>query len=152
MHERPLPRKVLLVEDSDDDVFFFVRAARERPSVEVMRAVHGDEAKQYLSGTGKYANRETYPLPDVIISDLKMPYCSGTELVSWLKSDPSLAAIPVTIVSSSNVQQDMKASLDAGADAYLVKPSSLPGYKHLWESLEKLWAHGVPPKSDVLAP
>jgi CheY-like chemotaxis protein len=143
MQEPSLPRKVLLVEDSDDDVFFFMRAARERPSVSVVRVAHGEEAKAYLRGEGPFEDRAVNPLPDAIVSDLKMPYCSGTELTKWVRAQPGLASINVTVVSSSNVHLDLQAALDAGADAYLVKPSSLPGYKHFWESLEKLWAHGA---------
>ena len=150
MHEKVTPRKVLLVEDSDDDAFFFTRAARERATVKVFRVAHGNEAKLYLLGEGIYADRTLYPFPDAIVSDLKMPFCSGTELVSWLRNQPAFAKLSVTIVSSSNVQQDMQASLDAGADAYLVKPSSLPGYKHFWESLEKFWSHKKTPVAAVL--
>ncbi|HEU5080065.1 MAG TPA: response regulator [Opitutaceae bacterium] len=141
MHDKSTPRKVLLIEDSDDDAYFFTRAAKEKPTVKVLRVENGEEAKRYLLGEGRFADRAEHPLPDVIVSDLKMPHCSGTEFVKWLRTRPEFAKLSVTIVSSSNVQQDMRASLDAGADAYLVKPSSLPGYKHFWESLEKFWSH-----------
>jgi CheY-like chemotaxis protein len=150
MQDKPTPRKVLLVEDSDDDAFFFTRAARERPTVKILRVENGDEAKRYLLGEGSYADRAVHPLPDAIVSDLKMPCCSGTEFVKWLRGQPDFSKLSVTIVSSSNVQQDMRASLEAGADAYLVKPSSLPGYKHFWESLEKFWSHKKTPAAVVL--
>ncbi len=132
---------VLLVEDSDDDAFFFQRATRQKASLRVIRARDGEEAKHYLSGTGPYSDRAQHPLPDAVLTDLKMPLCTGTELVSWMRSQPDHAQTPCVIVSSSNVQSDMEAARVAGATAYLVKPSTLAGYEHLWDAFRKVCAH-----------
>jgi CheY-like chemotaxis protein len=132
---------VLLVEDSDDDAFFFQRATRSRPDLRVTRVREGEEAKQYLLGAGKFADRQAFPTPDAVLSDLKMPLCTGTELAGWLRSRTEFAQLPVVIVSSSNVHADMDAAQAAGATAYLVKPSTLAGYEHLWDAFRRICSH-----------
>ena len=132
---------VLLVEDSDDDAFFFTRATRKIQGLRVIRVKDGEHAKQYLAGSGTFADREQHPMPGAILSDLKMPLCTGTELCEWVRKQPRLSALPFVIVSSSNVHSDMEASKAAGATAYLVKPSTLAGYEHLWESFKRVCDH-----------
>lgn len=139
----PLPKSsqiVLLVEDSDDDAFFFTRAARKVGKFKVLRVREGEQAKNYLMGEGEFADRAEHPMPHAILSDLKMPLCTGTELCVWLRKQPQISVLPLVIVSSSNVQSDMQASQKAGATAYLVKPSTLAGYEHLWDAFQRVCA------------
>ena len=131
---------VLLVEDSDDDAFFFTRAARKAGNLKVIRVRDGEQAKSYLQGSGAFANRSEYPLPHAVLSDLKMPLCTGTELCVWVRQQSEFSHLPLVVVSSSNVHSDMVASQAAGATAYLVKPSTLAGYEHLWSAFQRVCA------------
>src|SRR6267142_4902399 len=90
----PYPPGILLVEDNEDDVFLMQRAmskANLRPPLHV--AVNGQDAIDYLVGTGAYADRAAYPLPHCIFLDLKLPFVDGFEVLEWLGAQPALAHI-----------------------------------------------------------
>src|SRR5436190_5741750 len=98
---------VLLVEDDDNDILFmqiaFKRAGMEHPLV----AVHdGEMAIEYLSGTGRYNDRERFPLPCIIVTDLKMPRMDGFDLLEWMQGRPELAGTPAIVLSSSDQPAD----------------------------------------------
>src|SRR5262245_26034988 len=82
----------------------------------------GEEAIKYLRGEGMYADRETYPFPTVILSDLKMPRMSGFELLRWVREHPECSVIPTLLFTSSAVPSDIKEAYQLGANAYMVKP------------------------------
>jgi len=114
---------IMLVEDSDDERammrFAFKKAGVRNP----VREVHnGAEAIAYLSGEGEYADRERYPLPCLIITDLKMPGVDGFELLEWLNSQPELAKVPRLVISNSLIENDRKRAHELGACAFFVKP------------------------------
>ena len=78
---------LLLIEDSEDDVFFLRHALKKAGVPYPMRVVNnGQEAIDYLSGAGKYHERETYPMPSFIFLDLKLPLVSGFGVLEWLRS------------------------------------------------------------------
>ena len=60
--------------------------------------------------------------PDLIVSDIMMPAVSGIELVQTLKGEPATAHIPIILLSAKAQSSDVRAGLDAGADAYITKP------------------------------
>src|ERR1700749_1940284 len=94
---------VLLVEDDLNDIFLVKRAFKKVNLNNPLQIVtDGVEAVQYLIGEGKYADRKTYPLPDLIVMDLKMPRKTGLEVLEWMKKDNSLKRIPAIIVSASD--------------------------------------------------
>src|SRR5258706_15506620 len=97
MSDPDLP--MLLVEDSEDDVFFMRRALKKaRIHLPLQVAADGQQALNYLSGTGKYSDRAQYPLPCLMFLDLKLPYLSGLDLLSWLREHPLISELPVIIL------------------------------------------------------
>ena len=113
---------VLLVEDNPSDVFIVQRIFQKlklQSSIQV--ASDGDEAIAYLSGTGKYSDRERYPLPAVVLLDLKLPRRSGLEVLEWLKAQPILARLPVVVLTSSKQPSDINQAYDRGANSYVCK-------------------------------
>ncbi len=114
---------ILLVEDDSNDILFVQRAFRQVNANNPIRIVKdGDAAVEYLAGEGEYANREQYPLPALILLDLKLPRRSGIEILQWLKQQPGLKRIPVVVLTSSKEGLDVDRSYDLGVNSYLVKP------------------------------
>src|SRR6185369_11470356 len=94
---------VLLVEDDLNDIFLVKRAFKMAHLQNPLQVVtDGQEAINYLKGDGKYSDRETYPLPKLIVMDIKMPRRTGFEVIEWVKGDGPLRRIPIVIVSSSD--------------------------------------------------
>lgn len=112
---------ILLLEDSSDDVFFFLRSALKLGAAAI-HLPHGEAAKQLLTSTGATSEIDRAALPSIIVTDLKMPRCDGIEFVKWLRSKPELKDIPIIVMSSSPRPGDRDLALAAGANGYLVKP------------------------------
>lgn len=131
---------VLLVEDDLNDIFLVKRAFKMAQIQNPLQvATDGLEAINYLQGEGKYADREAYPLPRLIVMDIKMPRKSGFEVLEWVKHHGPLRRIPVVIVSSSDNPSDINRAYEMGANAYMVKPVSFRAVEHLFESITHYW-------------
>ncbi len=129
---------VLLAEDEANDVFLMQRAVRKMDApVSLQIATDGEEAIHYLSGQNKYSDRNLYPLPNLILLDIKMPRKNGFDVLGWLKQDATLTHIPVVMVSSSKVKSDIDRSHELGASAYLVKPVNFDELKYLFTATEQ---------------
>jgi CheY-like chemotaxis protein len=116
---------LLIAEDDANDVFFLKRAFQEAEIHNQLHFVHdGQEAIDYLSATGKFSDRARYPLPALLILDLKMPRKTGMEVLKWLAEQPELRRLPVVVFTSSAHQKDVERAYDLGANAFVVKPSS----------------------------
>ena len=115
---------ILLAEDDPNDVILFQRAMeRASLSADSLKAVgDGEKAISYLSGQGIYADRDLYPLPALLLLDLKMPRKSGLEVLSWIRKQPQLRYLIVVFFTSSNSSEDIRLAYEAGANSYLVKP------------------------------
>jgi CheY-like chemotaxis protein len=131
---------VLLVEDDINDIFLVKRAFKMAQLANPLQVVtDGEEATHYLSGQDKYADRETYPLPKLIVMDIKMPRMTGFEVLEWIKHDGRLRRIPVVIVSSSDRHQDIDRAYELGANAYMIKPVNYRAVERLFESITHYW-------------
>jgi CheY-like chemotaxis protein len=131
---------ILLVEDNRMDVELTLDAFRE---VRLVNPVHvapnGQEALDYLFGRGKYADREAYPLPRLILLDLKLPGIDGFEVLRRIKATPVLKRLPVIILTSSKEEGDRVLSYDNGANSYLVKPVSFEGFLEVVRQIKGYW-------------
>ena len=132
---------VLLVEDDLNDIFLVKRAfkiARVQNPLQIV--TDGVEATAYLRGDGRYADRETYPLPRLVVMDIKMPRKTGFEVLEWIKQGThTLRRIPVVIVSSSEDPGDINRAYELGANAYMVKPVDYRAVEHLFNSITQYW-------------
>ena len=131
---------ILIAEDDPNDVLLF-QLACER--VKLMNPLHnvrdGEEAIGYLSGRAQYADRELYPLPVLLLLDLKMPRKNGFEVLHWLRGQSGLKRLPAVILTSSSQTSDVNQAYDLGANSYLVKPTSLDRLAQVIRSLETYW-------------
>ena len=140
-----LPRKricFLLVEDDSNDILLAQRALGAGHSCRVEVARDGQEAVDYLQ-------QGSSSLPDVIILDLKLPRMSGFEFLRWLRSEAPepMRLLPVIILSSSDLQSDVRTAYALGANAFLVKPIDASLFEERLKVLGILWsAHVELPK------
>lgn len=131
---------LLLAEDVEDDVFIFKRALKKAGVANPLQVVtDGNEAVAYLAGEGKYADRERFPLPFLILLDLMMPYRDGFEVLDWIRKQRPIANIPVVILTSSAQERDRSQAYKLGARSYLVKPPTAEALADLASSLEPFY-------------
>ncbi|MDA3898524.1 MAG: response regulator [Desulfobacteraceae bacterium] len=134
------PASILLVEDNPMDVELILDAFKEaRLDNEIQVAKNGKEALDFLFGTEKYADRKKYPLPDIILLDLKMPGIDGHEVLKKVKGADKLKRIPVIILTSSQEEGDRAMSYDNGANSYLVKPVSFDSFLDVVKQVADYW-------------
>lgn len=133
------PTPILLVEDNPKDVVLIQRAFRKTQISAPLHTVSdGEKAIAYLSGEAPYHDRAEYPIPVLILLDLKLPRRSGAEVLAWLRQQPGLRRIPVVMLTASREYVDVNQSYDLGANAYMVKPVS---FDHLVRILDTLNVH-----------
>lgn len=131
---------ILLVEDNRMDVELTLDAFREARLMNTVQvASTGQMALDYLFGRDQYANRDAYPLPNLILLDLKLPGIDGFEVLKQIKSTPVLKRLPVVILTSSKEEGDRALSYDSGANSYLVKPVSFDGFLGVVRQIEGYW-------------
>src|ERR1043166_8865305 len=114
---------MLVAEDREEDVEI-LKLAFEKAQVNVPLhfVSNGEEVIEYLKGEGRFSNRDEYPLPKVLLLDLKMPVLSGFEVLEWLRLQPSLRRLLVVVFSSSDLPEDVNRAFELGANSYVVKP------------------------------
>lgn len=131
---------ILLVEDSPDDVALFKRAINKAAVNYPLQVVtDGETAIAYLLGSGVYADRELYPLPALVLLDLKLPRKSGHEVLAWLRAQPKLRRLPVVVLTTSRESSDINRAYDACVNSYLVKPFALDGLTDMVRALHDYW-------------
>jgi CheY-like chemotaxis protein len=131
---------ILLVEDSDDDIFFMRRAVKHCGLTNPLRIVRdGQAAIDYLSGVDEFADREAFPMPMMILLDLKMPNKTGLEVLEWIRSQPELRQKLVLILTTSREESDVQRAYALGANSYMVKPPDLNELSTLVSGVKSYW-------------
>jgi CheY-like chemotaxis protein len=131
---------ILLAEDDPDDVLITqitFRKARLANRLEVVR--DGEEAIAYLKGAGRYAERNLFPFPMLLLLDLHMPKVDGFEVLEWLRTRPALSRLPVAILTSSDHDPYAGRAFELGADSYLIKPPDAGTLLALVQRLHAFW-------------
>jgi CheY-like chemotaxis protein len=131
---------LLLVEDSEDDIFLMTRALK---NADVDLPLHvvtdGQQALDYLGGIGPYADRQAYPLPLITFLDIKLPQLSGFEVLKWIRAQPDLRRSGVIMLTSSNHSGDVRQAYDLGANSYVVKPPSFQQLVEFTRAFKGYW-------------
>ncbi len=143
--EMPGVPTILVVEDEDDSVLLLESAFRKAQfSNPVHRVSHGALAIEYL--TQAVAMERKVPLPSLVLLDLKLPLVSGVEVLKWIRAHPVLHSLVVIVFTSSTEPNDIADAYKAGANSYLVKPTSLNALTELATGLRSYWLRlNVPP-------
>jgi CheY-like chemotaxis protein len=131
---------ILLVEDNENDVIFMKRMMRVAQVNCPLRVVtNGQEAIDYLAGTAKFADRAQFPLPTLVLLDLKLPQKSGLEVLHWIRHNPAHQTLVVLILSTSREPGDIERAYRLCANAYLVKPHDVGQLAELMKSIKAFW-------------
>jgi PAS domain S-box-containing protein len=131
---------VLYVEDEESDALFMSTAFSEKGLASAFRLVSdGRAAIEYLSGTGKYADRNEYPLPAVVLLDLNLPQVPGFDVLKWMRNHPDFLATPVVVFSSSVREEDRVKATELGANEFVAKPSSGMRFGEVVQRLRQKW-------------
>ena len=139
--------RFLLVEDSADDSFFIDRAMKNVPDVQLCIVKDGQEAIDYLEGRQSYADRKKFPLPDIILLDLKMPRVDGFQFLKWRREQApdDVSLIPVVVMSGSDLEEDIREAYTLGANRYLVKSTDQDVFQKRMKLMAELWAESELP-------
>lgn len=131
---------ILQVEDEEADVFLIQRVFRRAGINSPLRAVtDGQEAIDYLSGAGPYTDREKYPLPCLVLLDLKLPKIDGLGVLAWIRRQPQLKGLVVVIFSSSSQPADVEQAYELGANSFIQKPSDMTITLEIAQLLKGWW-------------
>lgn len=137
MESEGLP--LLVVEDNEDDVFILQRAFRQASVKNPVQIVNdGEEAINYLSGVGRFADRAQHPMPFLIFLDLKLPFKGGLEILEWIQQQPFRDDLHVVVLTSSAEDRDVNKAYQLGAAAYFAKPLSAASLRQLITRLNEL--------------
>jgi CheY-like chemotaxis protein len=139
MSEANLPL-ILLVEDENSDADLLRRAfAKAKVLNPVVLATTGDEALAYLTGTGQYSDQTKYPLPALILLDLKLPGLTGIQLLQWRRTQAHIKRIPVVVLTIDRSPSTIKSAYDLGANSYLVKPGNPDDVTQMVQTIQRYW-------------
>jgi len=133
-------KPILQVEDEENDVMFFKLAAEKAGMQrDIQVATDGQEAIDYLMGHGKFADREAYPLPCLVLLDLRLPQMPGLDVLKFIRSQPQFNSIVVIVFTSSDQDSDVKAAYQHCANSYLVKPANHHDLVELVSQIRSYW-------------
>jgi CheY-like chemotaxis protein len=139
---------ILLVEDDANDVFFFKMAFEEAGISNPLHVVaDGTQAINYLAGKDEFADRARFPLPYLILLDLKLPVRMGFDVLDWIRTQPDLCSLLVIVLTSSANLQDVNEAYRRGARAYLVKPLTLEKRRAMAAAIKSFWLEFNTPPS-----
>lgn len=131
----------ILVADDDPDFVMLLKAAFEEAHADNLVDVAEDatKAQEYLKNQGPFADRERFPIPGLIISDLRLPPRDGIALVRWIRHEPSLDGLPVVILTGAEFPNREEVALDSGANGYFIKPFQFTKLVTLAQHLRDTW-------------
>jgi len=133
---------ILYVEDDESDLAVLRHAFRlANIELPLCYVPDGQEAVEYLTGQGSYDDRTRFPLPSLLLVDVKMPRMGGLELLQWVRARPEFASLVVIMFSSSDHESDVRRAWQLGANSYVVKPHGLKASIKLAHALENWWFH-----------
>lgn len=131
---------ILIAEDEEDYVLLLKRAFSEADIHNPVYFVStGQELVEYLKGQGQYANRDEYPLPDLLLLDLKLPGFNGFEILGWVRSHPGLTGLRILVLTTSEQLNDVNRAYRLGANSFLVKPCDFQDLVQLTQLIKDYW-------------
>ncbi len=135
-----VPLTVLLVEDNRDHAELIIRNMEEfQVANRIIHVEDGQAALDYLQGRGTYADRKKFPMPHLILLDLRLPKVDGLEVLREVKGDEALRSLPVVILTTSDAERDMTMAYECHANSYVTKPVNFGDFSRLLKDLGFYW-------------
>ena len=134
------PLTILLVEDNPDHAELVLRSMADAQIANVIMHVEdGAAALDYVRGTGAYTDRERFPMPHLMLLDLRLPKVDGLEVLRQIKEDENLRVLPVVILTTSDAERDVARAYHYHANSYLTKPVNFSSFETLMKELGFYW-------------
>jgi len=134
------PSNILLVEDEEAHAELTVRAIRKAGNANRIDVLtDGEDALDYVFNRGKYADKTKYPLPGLIMLDIKLPGIDGIEVLTQIKEHPVLKKIPVIMLTTSDREEDICRSYVHCANSYLTKPVGFKEFEEMIMQVDFYW-------------
>jgi len=134
------PLTILLVEDNLDHAELVMRNMESfQVANTIVHVEDGAEALDYLYGNSKYADRKQFPMPNLMLLDLRLPKIDGLEVLKIVKSDEALRPLPVVILTTSDAERDMAMAYEYNANSYVTKPVNFAEFSKLLKDLGFYW-------------
>jgi len=138
---------ILLVEDNPDHAELVRRSLERLPVASALQQVEdGESALDYLFGAGACADRARFPVPDLVLLDLRLPRLTGLEVLQRVKRHPTLGRTPVVVLTTSDAERDVAAAHEYHANSYVTKPVD---FQRLAQIIQEL---GFGPPADKQQP
>jgi len=132
-------KTILQVEDDPNDVFFFQHAMKKAGVANPIQvAQDGQQAIDYLKGAGKFADRNQFPRPSLVLLDLKLPHVMGLDVLKWIRQHGG-AGLVVVMLSASGEDADIATAYRLGANGFLVKPSEASKLEDMVKAIKDFW-------------
>ena len=134
------PLTILLVEDNPDHAELVMRNLDDfKIANRVIHVDNGQAALDYLEGKGEYLDRQRYPMPDLMLLDLRLPKVDGLQVLRQVKENPELRTLPVVILTTSDAERDLATAYDYNANSFLTKPINFGEFSDLIRDLGFYW-------------
>jgi CheY-like chemotaxis protein len=131
---------ILLAEDQEQDVILMQKAFQKTGIPNPLKVVRdGQEAINYLAGCGEFSARAQYPLPVLMLLDLKMPGMDGFDVLAWIRTQPYLAMLRVVVLTTSDLTSDVQTAYELGACSFLTKPRGFIGSVEIARQMTQYW-------------
>lgn len=136
-------RVILLIDDQEADVLL-IRRALQKAGLDypVLSVSGGIEALAYLNGDPPFFDRNRYPLPALVLLDVRMPRMDGFEVLTWIRSNPQFAALPIVMLTGAEEIGQAKRAYEMGATSFFVKPLDFGSSSDLSRAVRQLIARG----------
>jgi len=150
---KPNARLTILMADDDEDDRLLTKAALEESmqNNEIRFVEDGEELIDYLLHRNRYSDPRLSPRPNLILLDLNMPRKDGREALREIKATPGLRAIPIVILTTSKLEEDIFRTYDLGANSFIIKPVTFEGLVETIKLLGRYWFEVVesPPMKEM---
>lgn len=133
-----------MAEDDEDYQLLIRNAAREAGiKIPILSVVDGEELIDFVMHRKQFTNDKQFPLPSLILLDLNMPKIDGRKAIEELKKNPDIMKIPIIVLTTSNVKEDINLVYEAGASSFIVKPSLFSSLVNIMKSIKNFWLETV---------
>jgi len=138
--DNPKPIVILYADDDPEDRMLAKDALEESRLANHLHFVEdGEELMEYLKNEGRYADKQEYPPPGLVLLDLNMPRKDGREALREIKDDPKLRIIPIVVLTTSRADEDVLRTYDLGVSSFITKPVTFDSLVEIMKTLGKYW-------------